>query len=83
MSTPLVTPRGFSRLAELRSVDAQLNGYSPSSGDIERTPDSLEACLELLPPPQSDAEYVLLAINLDATFAAFVPQRVPIPKYRC
>ena len=69
-----VTPRGFSRFAELRSIDAQLNGYPASSGDIDCTPDSLAASVEELPPPQSDREYLLLAINLSREFAEFVPK---------
>ena len=53
---------------------AALNGYAQGFGDIETSPDAIARHVEMLPAPTA-SQYYLLAINLDAQFAAFAPTR--------
>jgi hypothetical protein len=57
-------------IAEVRSIDSALNRYAADAGDVECSPRTVDAALELLPAPASGEEYHLLALRLDADAGA-------------
>jgi hypothetical protein len=60
-------------LSEVRTIDSALNRYLPDDGDIKCTLETLDQILDVLPIPDPNDEYYLLAIDLLNDSVARVP----------